>query len=89
MAVAVADPGGVFDAALVPGAIDGAAHEATSIDATARTRGRMRRLSAVDRLCVSTDCDPGAIRTRDPQLRRLLLYPLSYGVSLSSVSVDW
>src|SRR5437867_3785658 len=50
VAVAVADPGGVFDAALVPGAIDGAAHEATSIDATARTRGRMRRLSAVDGL---------------------------------------
>ena len=22
---------------------------------------------------------PGAVRTRDPQLRRLVLYPLSYG----------
>lgn len=27
----------------------------------------------------SQDCDPGATRTRDQQLRRLLLYPLSYG----------
>jgi hypothetical protein len=26
-------------------------------------------------------CDPGATRTRDQQLRRLLLYPLSYGVN--------
>jgi hypothetical protein len=25
--------------------------------------------------------DPGATRTRDPQLRRLLLYPLSYGAN--------
>ena len=24
-------------------------------------------------------CDPEWIRTNDPQLRRLLLYPLSYG----------
>ena len=28
--------------------------------------------------------DSGAIRTLDPQLRRLLLYPLSYGTLLLS-----
>ena len=26
--------------------------------------------------------DPGVTRTRDPQLRRLLLYPLSYGANI-------
>jgi hypothetical protein len=26
--------------------------------------------------------DPGTIRTFDPQLRRLLLYPLSYGAKM-------
>jgi hypothetical protein len=29
-------------------------------------------------------CDPGATRTRDPQLRRLLLYPLSYGAKIKT-----
>ena len=28
-------------------------------------------------------CDPDTIRTCDPQLRRLLLYPLSYGAKIS------
>ncbi len=42
--------------------------------------------------CVSFG-DPGTIRTFDPQLRRLLLYPLSYGAislkELKMITLSW
>jgi hypothetical protein len=33
--------------------------------------------------------DPGWIRTSDLQLRRLLLYPLSYGATLTAAYIEF
>ena len=44
------------------------------------------RLSFSSRIFQSLSCDPVGIRTQDPQLRRLLLYPAERGVTLLKIN---